>query len=750
MASELDIINDEDFEAPLKLGANYKKLANEFDGVVASTGKLVHMFEDEATSISKLNGSAKQLEKETHKLEAANKKAAKSAESMATATTLADNATGGLISKTKELGKQFFALVKNPLIAMFVALGVVLSSIAVYFKSTNEGADKLEKILAAVGAVGDFLTNKIAALGEQVFKLFEEGNVVGEAFLWVFNQILNRVSGVIDTFTNLLKVINVISQYNLKDLLLGNLKPEDVKALDKAFSDLGKSAVQVLTGVGDAAEEVAKQVESVTNLTEAAQKLGDELRDRILSSAQAELEIEKLLFDAKDKTNNTDKQRLAALQKAVKLSEDQLKIDLDHAVRKERLFTADLLRSKQIITNNAEANAILKQGTSILQDQILEQKASDEQLEERKKLQADVVNLQRAFFAENKKSISQIGALQKEIDDEAIKRAEIMVKARVKALNDYLISTKEVNSREILGVQSVIEEEKGLRKSFHDRLIEDSKARLEHDKEVEKQRTEMLKEQEEKRQLIRTTAIQAVGMIGDEIFARRNTKLDEEAKKIEDLRAKDLAAAGDDERKKLAINRKADREVAKIKTKQAQNDKAAAIFGIIINTALGIVKAAPVVPLMIATGIIGALQLALVASKPIPKFGGGTDFTPDTFIAGEKGREIVSRHGKSIVADRATLFTGMMGSRVFANPATEEILGTANDIGPAISYGSRIRRDYSVSSRALELQVDSNRWLKRIANKPEIDFVVDEEGFHRYSSKVSRRNARIDRRFRGL
>lgn len=750
MASELDIINDEDFEAPLKLGANYKKLANEFDGVVASTGKLVHMFEDEATSISKLNGSAKQLEKETHKLEAANKKAAKSAESMATATTLADNATGGLISKTKELGKQFFALVKNPLIAMFVALGVVLSSVAVYFKSTNEGADKLEKILAAVGAVGDFLTNKIAALGEQVFKLFEEGNVVGEAFLWVFNQILNRVSGVIDTFTNLLKVINVISQYNLKDLLLGNLKPEDVKALDKAFSDLGKSAVQVLTGVGDAAEEVAKQVESVTNLTEAAQKLGDELRDRILSSAQAELEIEKLLFDAKDKTNNTDKQRLAALQKAVKLSEDQLKIDLDHAVRKERLFTADLLRSKQIITNNAEANAILKQGTSILQDQILEQKASDEQLEERKKLQADVVNLQRAFFAENKKSISQIGALQKEIDDEAIKRAEIMVKARVKALNDYLISTKEVNSREILGVQSVIEEEKGLRKSFHDRLIEDSKARLEHDKEVEKQRTEMLKEQEEKRQLIRTTAIQAVGMIGDEIFARRNTKLDEEAKKIEDLRAKDLAAAGDDERKKLAINRKADREVAKIKTKQAQNDKAAAIFGIIINTALGIVKAAPVVPLMIATGIIGALQLALVASKPIPKFGGGTDFTPDTFIAGEKGREIVSRHGKSIVADRATLFTGMMGSRVFANPATEEILGTANDIGPAISYGSRIRRDYSVSSRALELQVDSNRWLKRIANKPEIDFVVDEEGFHRYSSKVSRRNARIDRRFRGL
>lgn len=746
MASELDIINDEDLKAPLELAANYRKLADDFDAVAASMTLMVNKIENQDATIKELTGNTKQLEKEVKRLEAANKKAAKSSESMAAATELADEATGGFISRVKTLGKQLYALALNPVIATIGAIGVALLAVGTYFRSTNEGADKFENILAAIGAVGDFITKKFSALGEQIVKLFEDGNIVGEGFLALLGNIFNRIVGVIDIFTNLFTLINSIS---LKDLFTGNLKPEDIDAIKKSFIGLGKGAIAVLTGIGSAAEEATKKAEALVSLVEAGRELEDAQRDRILSKAESELKLEKLLFDSKDKTNKKDFERLAALEEYVDVKEQELKIDINLAVRKERLFTAELLQRRGIISTEEESNRVLAQGTTALQDQLLQTKAFGEELTERKQLQADIINLQRNFFAETKKSIQQIAALQKEMDEAAIARATLLRDIRVKALNDQLQASKIVTGREILGVQSAIEQEEQLRKDFGKRLLDDRKARDKAEEEMDKARLEKFKEDQEKRKLIATTAVQAVAMVGDDIFARRQEKLNEEAKHVEELRAKELAAAGDDERRKLAINRKFDREQAKIKTKQAQADKQAAIFGIIINTALGIMKAAPVIPLMIATGVLGAIQLALVASKPIPKFWQGTDNAPDTFIAGERGRELIQHKGTTKLTDGPTLFTGMKGAKVFSNPHTEEILGDISDIGPAINYGSKIRRTAHNDYKIAEGLAENNKWLKKIANKEEAGIVVDEEGFHSYSNRVARRNERINRRFLG-
>jgi ABC-type multidrug transport system fused ATPase/permease subunit len=754
MASELDIISDEDLEAPLKLAKNYEHLANEFDALAASTTLLVNKINSQDASIQELTGQTKQLEKEIKRMEKANKEAAKSAKSMAAATELADEATGGFISKAKQLGVQLWALVANPIGLTLAAIAVALAAVGTYFRSTNEGADKFEIIMNNLKGVLDFLTNKFADLGEQIVKLFEDGNVVGEAFMFVFDRVINIIAGVIDSFTSLLSIINILSKYNIKDIFTGNLKPEDLKALRTEFIQLGKAGIQAMTGIGDASKEAAAGIKTITELTKAAQQLGDDTRNNILDKAEAELEIEKLLFAAKDKSNKTDQQRLGALKQAVSLSQDQLKVELDLAQRRERIFTAELLKSKSIITNNEEANAVLRQGTTILQDQRLEAKASDEELEQRKKLQADVINLQRNFFAENKKAIGQIGALEKEIADERRKRAieedEFQHKKRIRQVEDEIAAGKEIVSLGDQLTRDSLAEKDTLHKNFNQRLLDDAKANAEKQKAIDKKRTEDIAEEEAKRRLIRETAIVAVGMIGDEIFARKQEQLAIEFTESENRRKQELAGAEGDERKKLAINRKFDREQAKIKTKQAQADKQAAIFGIIINTALGIMKASPVVPLMIATGILGAIQLALVASKPIPKFATGTMNSPSTFIAGEAGRELVTRNGRGMVVEGATLFSGMEGSRVLSNKDTEEILGNSSDLGPAISYGSRIRRHHTENNRLVEMVYDGNKWLKKIASKPDTGLIIDEEGFHQYSNRVARRNERINRRFKGL
>jgi hypothetical protein len=138
--------------------------------------------------------------------------------------------------------------------------------------------------------------------------------------------------------------------------------------------------------------------------------------------------------------------------------------------------------------------------------------------------------------------------------------------------------------------------------------------------------------------------------------------------------------------------------------------------------------------------------LALVAAKPIPKFWKGTKHSPDTFIAGERGRELVAHNGEGMLVDKPTLFSGMEGSQVFNEQQMDDILGGVG-VGSALIYGSKLRREAASRNRIEEVLVDNNRWLKRIATKPDVDFVVDEEGFHKYSNRVAKRNERINRRF---
>ncbi len=749
MAEEIDIISDEDLEAPLKLSKNYNQLADTFDDLVTSTTKLQKSLEGGVTTTKQQREASEKLVKSQKDLDKANEKAAKSQKDYAKATEFANDATGGMINKVKDLSKQFLALLTHPVGAFLLLIAGALASVGAYFKTTNEGADKFDKIMAGLGAVTNFLINKVAALGEQIVKMFEDGNALGTVFTFLFDQIINRIAGAIDFFTNLIKVINVLSKYNLKDIITGNLKPEDLTALKTAANDMGKAFVSTLTGIGTAADEAKDKIASLQALTEAGDKLGDEMRDRILSKAKAELEIEKLLFTAKDKGHKTDQERLEALTKAVQISEQQLKIDLDLATRKEKLFTAELLHRTGIINSQEEANQVLAQGTTILQDQLLEAKALDDELEARRKLQADVINLQRNFFAENKKSIAQIGALQKEIDEESIARAQKELDARVRIFDAQIQAGKQVSGAQILGLKSSLESQEELTKRFNQRLIDDAKLRADKEKELEKQKTEALKEETEKRRAIAQASIQALNLIGDELFSRRKEKLDAEFAASEGRRKIELENAEGDERKKLAINRKFDREQAKIKTKQAQADKQNALFNILISTAMGIARVAPNPILIALVAAIGGIQAALVASKPLPKFWMGTKYTPDSFIAGDRGNEIVARNGKGVLVDRPTIFTGMEGAQVFNKRDTDNILGDESDVRHAINYGSRVKHTLASSSIVADRLGESNRLLRHIASRPEAGLIIDEDGFHAYSRKVDRRNSRLNRRFYG-
>ncbi len=90
-------------------------------------------------------------------------------------------------------------------------------------------------------------------------------------------------------------------------------------------------------------------------------------------------------------------------------------------------------------------------------------------------------------------------------------------------------------------------------------------------------------------------------------------------------RSKDFALMTE-EQKATAIadvDNKLANKKKEIQKKQARADKRAAMFQAIVNTASAVVAALPNLPLSILAGVLGATQIAAIASTPIPAFADG-------------------------------------------------------------------------------------------------------------------------------
>lgn len=140
-----------------------------------------------------------------------------------------------------------------------------------------------------------------------------------------------------------------------------------------------------------------------------------------------------------------------------------------------------------------------------------------------------------------------------------------------------------------------------------------------------------------------------------ELAAIENSTANEEAKKE--------AIAQLDEKynkKKEESNKILDAKESAIKRKQAKRDKKLNIMNAIISTAAAVAAALPVIPLSIAVGIMGAAQVGLIASTPIPAFEDGGIISGPT--VGLMGEYAGAKNNPEVVAPLNKL-KGMMGSQ---------------------------------------------------------------------------------------
>ena len=179
-------------------------------------------------------------------------------------------------------------------------------------------------------------------------------------------------------------------------------------------------------------------------------------------------------------------------------------------------------------------------------------------------------------------------------------------------------------------------------KEAADKAYNDNLKRLDkEEKDREEAKEKAIQREKDKQQVIKETFELAMAL-SNALADIENNRLEKEAMSLEankeaQLEAidKELSAKNISEKRKEDLIRQRDEleaesasKLAEIRKKQAINDKAAAIFNIIISTAQSIMEAlklAPPAGEIIAgiRGAIGAAQIAVVASQPIPQFAKG-------------------------------------------------------------------------------------------------------------------------------
>jgi|688.fasta_scaffold02299_34 Uncharacterized archaeal coiled-coil protein len=180
----------------------------------------------------------------------------------------------------------------------------------------------------------------------------------------------------------------------------------------------------------------------------------------------------------------------------------------------------------------------------------------------------------------------------------------------------------------------------------------------------------------------------------------------------------------DKQRQRLALEKRTAQAIANEKTKQARADKALAIFDIALNTAVAISKAIAASPLTgglpfsAIVAALGAIQIAAVAAKPLPKFekggliGGKLHSQGGTLIEAEQGEYMVNR--RQSAKHRRELDAMNTSTEAFRRMIDEKY------VRPALMGYSAGRRgkegvtvNASLNSKSMEKKLDTiNKSLK--------------------------------------
>jgi len=301
-----------------------------------------------------------------------------------------DKLTGGAASAAQGIFgmvKASLAFIATPIGAIIAAVGLAIASLTAYFKGSEEGQNRFNKIVAVGSAILEQFQNVLEFVGEAIFNAFANPKqaVIDFANL-VKNNIINRFEGFLELIPQLAKAVQLL------------FKGEFAEAGRVAFDAVAK----VTTGIEDASGKIQGLIEETVKMVEVGIKAGERLADiqkqidleeraLITERARIALEVSKLRNKAVEEEGDVKRKTIEeAIALETELSDKEVKL------ARLRLAFAKLAAStngetKEALDEVAKATAAVTAAEQIRFDNTLKFKKQLESItEEEQKEQARI------------------------------------------------------------------------------------------------------------------------------------------------------------------------------------------------------------------------------------------------------------------------------------------------------------------------------------------------------------------------
>lgn len=215
-------------------------------------------------------------------------------------------------------------------------------------------------------------------------------------------------------------------------------------------------------------------------------------------------------------------------------------------------------------------------------------------------------------------------------------------------------------------------------------------------------------------------------------FSQAN--FDAEYSRLEQQKEFAIQFAGESTTAKEEIERQYEERKKQIQRREAQAQKQLAIFNAVIDTAQAVVAALPNYALATAVGVLGAAQIALISSQPIPEFWRGTDNAPEGLAwTQERGAEVITdKKGniKTLGSDKGAQLTYLSkGDKVYKSH--EDYINKQLSKNGIQELGSYLNISPKVINEGItkeDLQENFSKLANVIKKKDNITINVDKRG----------------------
>ena len=382
------------------------------------------------------------------------------------------------------------------------ALVVVLGSLIAYFTSTQEGIDKVNKVLTPLKVVFQTLIGVVQNFGKYLLEaITHPKQMLIDLLDFLKGQFMNRLNGMIDVFKGIGKIIT------------GDIK--------EGIKQVGEAAAQTVTGVENVVGKVKDAGKAMSDTIDEAVKRGQRIEEinQKLSSSEADFiqqtaELKQLFKEQNmiaEDTTKTFAEREEAAKKSIEIQKQINKLAEDRNGLEQELLN---LKFASNDTSDADRAELAKKKAELAEQAAARIEAIT--------TQNNKVNTIR------KAANDQANAQAREAADKARAHLEEQLKWQREAVEEYVKTNSAVaqSLQERLAI-----EEKGMQDRLA--LLEKEKSKgLIKKNEYEKQKREI------EREFLKTKvelSIEAVKKEAEQYEAQNKTKIDSETRLTAEL-----------------------------------------------------------------------------------------------------------------------------------------------------------------------------------------------------------------------